>query len=653
MIGRRTALVAVLMLGAGALALGAWYRSGMAAAAREGAAAVDDVARTIRARERTLADELTARLEELRVREAARPYLHYQNLFHDPDGASAGPSVTPSPLATGPADPLIALHFQLDGAGGVTSPSINDELPEARQAAAPDRPALAAVERIGGNLIAVAARGAVMVEPDGPIKLATASRKRARSDKLATAGADKRASKAIVDEPPPEVLTAQVIELAPEAYAQNQQSNAIYAQQRGLTRDATDGARRPRQLDEPTPQAVAPPQAVTPPLEPDASPRPAVAPRPRSPVRPAPVIVTVAPLVWTTAPAGDRPALFAVRQVSTPDGARTQGFTVDDAAVTAWLAERDADADLSLDGSGAALAIAEAPWRIAIDGAADLAYARRMTAQLSDSFRVQFAAIALVVAAFGLAIVVVAARGERLATQRVQFAAAAAHELRTPLAGIQLYGDMLADELGDPAKHRDYARRVAVEAARLGRVVGNVMGVSQLERGTLAVRNDRVDLVPVVRAALERAEPGLLRAGAALELRAPAVAIAVADPDAVARVLGNLLDNAEKYARDAADRTITVAVEVGPTAVTIAVRDRGPGLPPGLRRGRFRPFTRAAGDDAPPGLGLGLALSGALARAMGGTLAPRAVTPGAELVLTIPSGGHGATGSSDPHSASV
>jgi hypothetical protein len=90
MIGRRTALVAVLMLGAGALALGAWYRSGMAAAAREGAAAVDDVARTIRARERTLADELTARLEELRVREAARPYLHYQNLFHDPAARRLG-----------------------------------------------------------------------------------------------------------------------------------------------------------------------------------------------------------------------------------------------------------------------------------------------------------------------------------------------------------------------------------------------------------------------------------------------------------------------------------------------------------------------------------------------------------------------------------
>jgi len=72
------------------------------------------------------------------------------------------------------------------------------------------------------------------------------------------------------------------------------------------------------------------------------------------------------------------------------------------------------------------------------------------------------------------------------------------------------------------------------------------------------------------------------------------------------------------------------------THVEIAVRDRGPGLPAALRRGRFRAFRRAAGDDAPAGLGLGLALSQALAVAMAGELTARTVSPGAELVLRLP-----------------
>jgi len=249
---------------------------------------------------------------------------------------------------------------------------------------------------------------------------------------------------------------------------------------------------------------------------------------------------------------------------------------------------------------------------------------------------IKFVPVALLAIVCGLLVVGVTARSERLAQERARFAAAAAHELRTPLAGIQLYGDMLADELGDPAKHKDYAHRISVEAARLGRVVANVMGVSQLERGALAVRPELGDAVAAVADAIERARPGLERAGATVELVAPAAATARLDRDAVARIVGNLLDNAEKYARGAADRTITVSVAEVAGAVEIAVRDRGPGLPAALRRGRFQAFRRAAGDDAPPGLGLGLALSGALATAMGGGLLPRTVSPGAELVLRLP-----------------
>ena len=64
----------------------------------------------------------------------------------------------------------------------------------------------------------------------------------------------------------------------------------------------------------------------------------------------------------------------------------------------------------------------------------------------------RFALVGLLAIVAGVLAVMLVARAERLARERSQFAAAAAHELRTPLAGLQLYGDMLADGLGDPGE---------------------------------------------------------------------------------------------------------------------------------------------------------------------------------------------------------
>ena len=229
------------------------------------------------------------------------------------------------------------------------------------------------------------------------------------------------------------------------------------------------------------------------------------------------------------------------------------------------------------------------------------------------------------------------ARAERLARERSQFAAAAAHELRTPLAGLQLYGDMLADGLGDPAKLRDYARRMSEEASRLGRVVSNVLGFSQLQRGNLSVDLRVGALGDALHELAERARPALDRAGATLALDVAPELSARFDRDAVARIVGNLLDNAEKYGRQAADRTIALAARAAGGVVEIAVSDRGPGVAARARPRLFRPFARGVSDDGPAGLGLGLALSQSLARAMGGDLAHRPVPGGgAAFVLTLP-----------------
>ncbi|HEX7702504.1 MAG TPA: HAMP domain-containing sensor histidine kinase, partial [Kofleriaceae bacterium] len=219
--------------------------------------------------------------------------------------------------------------------------------------------------------------------------------------------------------------------------------------------------------------------------------------------------------------------------------------------------------------------------------------------------------------------------------ERSQFAAAAAHELRTPLAGPQLYGDMLADGLGDPTKLRDYARRMSEEASRLGRVVSNVLGFSQLERGNLSIDPKPGNVADALRELAEHAQPTFDRAGAAIDLDVPPTLEARFDRDALARIVGNLLDNAEKYTRDAEDRTIHLSAARANDRVEICVRDHGAGIANPTKL--FQAFARGVATDGPAGLGLGLALSRSLAEAMGGELTYRAPEGrGAMFVVALP-----------------
>jgi len=200
---------------------------------------------------------------------------------------------------------------------------------------------------------------------------------------------------------------------------------------------------------------------------------------------------------------------------------------------------------------------------------------------------------------------------------------------------LQLYGDMLADGLGDPGKLSDYARRMSEEASRLGRVVSNVLGFSQLERGNLSIDVKAGELGKTLCELAERGQPALDRAGAALDLDVPPDLRALFDRDALARVVGNLLDNAEKYSRDAEDRTIALRARRVADAVEIEVTDHGPGVSDKARGKLFEPFARGVTADGPAGLGLGLSLSRSLARAMGGDLEYRGSTSGASFVLRL------------------
>ncbi len=338
--------------------------------------------------------------------------------------------------------------------------------------------------------------------------------------------------------------------------------------------------------------------------------------------------ILVGPFRWVTAPIDGTPGLVAMREVSTPSAVLTQGFVVSAAALERLLSGSPLAATLvpgePVGPSAAALPIDGAQWHVAVDASAERQRAGDEAAGVRRRFVGTFLAGTLAALLAGCSVVGLVWQSERLARQRSRFAAAAAHELNTPLAGLRMYGEMLAEGLGEPARRGEYSRRIAAEAGRLGRVVNNVLGYSRLDRGRLSASPQIGDLGDAVGRAVDALRPALEDGGVTLRVAVePELPPVRFDRDAVTQMLQNLLDNAEKYTRGCTDRSVDVTVANGDGGVWLTVRDRGPGVPAAFRHRLFRPFVREDSADAPPGLGLGLAMVRELARAQRAELSYR------------------------------
>lgn len=228
-----------------------------------------------------------------------------------------------------------------------------------------------------------------------------------------------------------------------------------------------------------------------------------------------------------------------------------------------------------------------------------------------------------------------------LSERRGTFVSAVTHELRTPLTTFRLYTEMLSEGMvDDPEIRISYLRTLRAEADRLGHLVENVLSFARLERGRSIDRRDLLtarDLVDRIRPSLAAsADQGGMELAIGGDI--PDVRIRT-DASVVGQILANLVDNAVKYARGASDRRIHLDVTVSGIRLSMTVRDHGPGLPRRAFRRLFRPFSKSALDAAhsAPGVGLGLALSRRLARALGGNLRLQHNGPlGVSFVLTMP-----------------
>ncbi|MDQ3569388.1 MAG: HAMP domain-containing histidine kinase [Actinomycetota bacterium] len=223
---------------------------------------------------------------------------------------------------------------------------------------------------------------------------------------------------------------------------------------------------------------------------------------------------------------------------------------------------------------------------------------------------------------------------DRARSQERQFLLSVSHDLRTPLTSIRGFAEAIAD--GVTADSRRAAEVIGAEAGRLERLVADLLELANLEARRFSLAVSRVDAAEVVSHTTEGFGPAAASAGVELCLDVPAAGplVATADPDRLAQVVANLVENALKFARSRID----VAAGAGPDGVVVSVSDDGPGIPEEDLPQVFDRLSHSArGTPARQlGSGLGLAIVADLVAAMDGRVEAYSRSGATRMVVTLP-----------------
>jgi signal transduction histidine kinase len=223
---------------------------------------------------------------------------------------------------------------------------------------------------------------------------------------------------------------------------------------------------------------------------------------------------------------------------------------------------------------------------------------------------------------------------ERARGSEQAFLADISHELRTPLTSIQGFAQAIADGEAAGAAIGPAAKIIQRESRRLMRMVEGLLQVARLQSGAQDLARERVEPAQLLATARAALEPQAQEAGVNFVFEPNDVPTVRGDPDRLAQLFLNLLDNAVKHSPRGGAVVVQGSRVDGQAIVT--VRDSGSGLPQGADKRLFRRFYR--GDNAQrDGAGLGLAIAQAIAEAHGGSISARNVDAGgAEFTVRLP-----------------
>jgi K+-sensing histidine kinase KdpD len=214
---------------------------------------------------------------------------------------------------------------------------------------------------------------------------------------------------------------------------------------------------------------------------------------------------------------------------------------------------------------------------------------------------------------------------------------AVSHDVKTPLASIYGAATSLVEQGDwlDAADRSELAKNIVTEAARLNRVVSNILEMTRIDAG-VEIKKDWQSVEEIVGAALGHVES--LLSGRQILTSIPSdMPLIRVDDVLIEQVLINLLENITKYTPP--DTPIEITGYYSEKSVVISVRDHGPGFPPGDEERIFEKFFRGSTDGV-KGIGLGLAICRAIVQAHDGTI--RAGTKkdaGATIFIELPIGG--------------
>jgi signal transduction histidine kinase len=224
---------------------------------------------------------------------------------------------------------------------------------------------------------------------------------------------------------------------------------------------------------------------------------------------------------------------------------------------------------------------------------------------------------------------------------RDEFLSVAAHELRTPVTGLRTAAQVILRQVvrgGEisPERLTRMASVIDQESDKLGRLVSQLLDLSRLEGGKLALERSEVDVVALARAVVERVQAHAPRSN--IRVQGEESLRGWLDPLRIEQLLINLLDNAIKYSPEGGE----ILVEcTNPTAETvqIAVRDHGIGLAAADHERIFERLYRVDESERTTGLGLGLYISREIVERHGGRIwAESPPDGGTRFVVTLPVG---------------
>jgi two-component system phosphate regulon sensor histidine kinase PhoR len=281
-------------------------------------------------------------------------------------------------------------------------------------------------------------------------------------------------------------------------------------------------------------------------------------------------------------------------------------------------------------------------WRVQVSPSAS----DELTARVRNRAILELVMVALscAVIVLGVATILLAAERERrMSALKSDFVANVSHELKTPLALVRMFAEMLqSGRVASDLKRQEYLDIIVGESERLSSLIENVLDFARVERGRQAYEfadgsvGDAVSkAVNVYRYRAEREGIGL---DAEVDARLPRTRI---DERAIQLAVINLIDNALKYAPGTA--VVAVRATREHAAIVVRVVDRGPGVPTEDRERIFERFVRGAAarvadSDRPVrGSGIGLALVKHIAESHGGRAWVEAAPGGgACFVISIP-----------------